>query len=157
MFRRILKNNYNLDTEIDELREVNSHYFDCDKVFQNRTHTVAMKAITGDFGPEELADVVDIAEKLFDAFEKPVYVCMAMDSHNRVTVKEMKIKSHADFTIKLAILDMYKIALEKVKENIANGTADDADRHVLEMIPLAVPADMRKEVRKECFELLNAF
>ena len=156
MFRTILKNNYNVENT-DELRESNSHYFDCDKVFENRTHTVAMKAIIGDFGPKELADVVDIAEKLYDTLEKPVILCLAMDSNNRVTVKEMEIKSHADFTIRLAVLDMYKIALQTIKEKIANGTADDADRQVLEIMPMTVSSDIRKAVRKECFELLNAF
>lgn len=156
MFRTILKNNYKVE-DVNELREVKDYYFDCEKVFENRTHAVAMKAIVGDFGPEELADMVDIAEKLFDTLEKPVILCLAMDRNNRVTVKQMPIKSHADFTIKLAVLDMYKIALETIREKIANGTADDADRQVLEMMPMTVHDDVRKEVRKECFELLNAF
>lgn len=157
MFKTILKNTYGLDINYDELRENNELFSDCDKLFETDSEIVGMKAMLTDFGPEELADVVDIAERLYEATGKYVFICIAMSHDRKVTVKEMTIKSEADFTIRLAIVDMHRIALEKVRENIAKGIQDDADRHVLEMMPMIVPAHMRKEVRKECFELLNAF
>lgn len=155
MFKTILKNNYKVNTE--GLKEVTDIYSGCDKLFENETDVVGMKAMLTNFGPEELADTVDLAERLYESFEKPVTLCLAMSYDRKVTVKEMPVKSEADFTIKLAIIDMHRIAIEKIRENIANGTADDADRQVLESMPMMVPAWRRKEVRKECFELLSAF
>lgn len=155
MFKTILKNSYKINTK--GLREVTDIYSGCDKLFENETDVVGMKAMLTNFGPEELADTVDLAERLYETFEKPVTLCLAMSRDRNVTVKEMSIKSEADFTIKLAVIDMHEIAIEKIKKNISNGTADDADRQVLESMPMMVPAYMRKEVRKECFKLLNAF
>lgn len=151
MKEAILRNTFKIEEDVEKNTEI---YMDCDGLWNGEVHTIAMKAILGDFGPEELADAVDIAEILYEKYNKPVILCLGMDKMHEVTVPEMSIKSEADFTIKLACIDMYGISLAGIRERIANGTADDADRQMLEVIPMHVPYDRRKEVRKECFRLL---
>lgn len=154
MLRTILKETFQVTEEVKENKDI---YMDCDALFDGEEHTVAMKAILGDFGPSELADAVETAEILYDKLEKPVLLCLGMGSENRVTVKEMSIKSHADFTIRLAVVDFYRIAIERTKERIANGTANEIDREALKVMPMTVPKHMRKAVREECFALLQQF
>ena len=154
MLRTILKNTFKVDEEMKENKDI---YMDCDALFDGEEHTIAMKAILGDFGPAELADAVEIAEILYEELGKPVILCLGMSAQNRVTVKEMDIKSHADFAIRLAIVDFYKIAIERTKERIANGTANDIDREALQAMPMTVPRHMRRKVREECFALLQQF
>ena len=153
MIGKILRNNFGCD--FTELKEINSETTGCDKLFINGDNVIGVKAILGDFGPEELADIVEIAEELYSRHSRPVILCLAMNRTNRVLVREMEIKSEADFTIKLAVIDMSRIAIEVIKEHIANGTADDADRQVLEAMPMMVHGDERKAIRKECFGLLS--
>lgn len=154
MLRTILKETFQVT---EEVKENNDIYMDCDALFDGEEHTVAMKAILGDFGPSELADAVETAEILYDKLEKPVLLCLGMSAENRVTVKEMSIKSHADFTIRLAVVDFYRIAIERTKERIANGTANEIDKEALKAMPMTVPKRMRKAVREECFALLQQF
>lgn len=154
MLRTILKETFQVTEEVKENKEI---YMDCDALFDGEEHTVAMKAILGDFGPSELADAVETAEILYDKLNKPVILCLGMSAQNRVTVQEMSIKSHADFAIRLAVVDFYRIAIERTKERIANGTANDIDREALQAMPMTVPKHMRKKVREECFALLQQF
>ena len=154
MLKTILKNSFKVEEEMEENRDI---YMDCDALFDGEEHTIAMKTILGDFGPAELADAVETAEILYEKLGKPVILCLGMSAQNRVTVQEMSIKSEADFTIKLAVVDFYKIAIERTKERIANGTAGDIDREALQAMPMTVPRHMRKRVREECFALLQQF
>ena len=154
MLRTILKETFQVTEEVKENKEI---YMDCDALFDGEEHTVAMKAILGDFGPSELADAVETAEILYDKLNKPVILCLGMSPENKVTVKEMSIKSHADFTIRLAVVDFYRIAIERTRKRIANGTANDIDREALQAMPMTVPKHMRKKVREECFALLQQF
>lgn len=154
MLKTILRNTFRVYEKMEENTDI---YMDCDALFDGEEHTIAMKAILGDFGPAELADAVETAEILYEKLGKPVILCLGMNDQNRVTVKEMPIKSEADFSIKLAIVDFYKIAIERTREKIANGTAGDIDREALQMMPMTVPKHMRKKVREECFALLQQF
>lgn len=139
----------------ENMTENNEIFSDCDALFDGDYHTIGVKAIIGDFGPEELADVVDIAEKLYFSTEKPVILCLAMDRHCRILVKEMSIKSEADFSIKLAHLDMYEVALDVIRKKIEEGTADQVDIKVLAGLPMTVARENRKKVRIECFKLIS--
>lgn len=154
MLRTILKETFKVD---EQMKKNKSIYMDCDALFDGEEHTIAMKAILGDFGPSELADAVETAEILYEKLEKPVILCLGMSAQGKVTVPEMDIKSDADFIIKLAIVDFYKVAIERTKERIANGTAGDIDREALQAMPMTVPRHMRKKVREECFALLQQF
>lgn len=154
MLRTILKETFKVDEEMKENRDI---YIDCDALFDGEVHTIAMKAILSDFGPAELADAVETAEILYEKLGKPVILCLGMSAQNRVTVKEMEIKSEADFAIRLAVVDFYKVAIERTKERIANGTANEIDRQALQAMPMTVPRHMRKKVREVCFALLQEF
>ena len=154
MLGTILKETFKVE---EEMKKNNDIYMDCDALFDGAEHTIAMKAILGDFGPAELADAVETAEILYDKLEKPVILCLGMSAQNKVTVPEMEIKSEADFSIKLAVVDFYKIAIQRTRERIANGTANEIDREALQVMPMTVPKHMRKAVREECFALLQQF
>lgn len=151
MKEAILRDVFKITEDIEKNEEI---YMDCDGLWNGEVHTIAMKAILGDFGPEELADAVEIAEILYDKYKKPVILCLGMDEMHEVTVPEMSIKSEADFSIRLSCMDMYKVALKRIKERIAYGITDDSDKQVLETLPMHVPSSKRKEVREECFRLL---
>lgn len=154
MLRTILRETFKVDEQVKENKDI---YIDCDALFDGEEHTVAMKAIMGDFGPAELAEAVETAEILYDKLERPVILCLGMSPENRVTVQEMSIKSHADFAIRLAVVNFYRIAIQRTKERIANGTANEIDRQALQAMPMTVPKHMRKAVREECFALLQQF
>lgn len=154
MLRTILRNTFKVYEKMEENKDI---YMDCDGLFDGEEHTIAMKAILGDFGPAELADAVETAEILYDKLGKPVILCLGMSAQGNVTVPEMEIKSEADFSIKLAVVDFYRIAIDRVRERIANGTANNIDRNALQAMPMTVPRHMRKKVREECFALLQQF
>ena len=154
MLKTILRNTFRVYEKMEENTDI---YMDCDALFDGEVHTIAMKAILGDFGPAELADAVETAEILYDKLGKPVILCLGMSAQGNVTVPEMEIKSEADFSIKLAVVDFYRIAIDRVRERIANGTANNIDRNALQAMPMTVPRHMRKKVREECFALLQQF
>lgn len=152
MMKEYIRARFNVNEEMTENKEI---FSDCDGLFDGEISTIALKSIHGDFGPEELADAVDIAEKLYFSLNKPVILCLTMDSNNKVLVKEMSIKSEADFSIKLACDNPYEIALKNIEKSIEMGTYDELDIRLLNELPIYAPEGERKRIRTECLRLLS--
>ena len=111
-----------------------------------------------DFDEAELAKYVELAENLYEKNKVPISIYVLCPRTLRIIAPECTIKSEAIFTIKLAcwgenpIYELFFQIKEKIDKNIR---LNDEDIYNLEMIPLRVPKEERKNFRTECFKLLN--
>ena len=111
-----------------------------------------------DFDEKELADKVEIAEKLYEIHKTHSSVYIICPTSIDVTVKECEIKSEADFTIRLAAIDENpaEIVLDIIKDKLKNGKAlTEEDLDILAIIPIMGLKKDRKRLREECFRIMN--
>jgi len=111
-----------------------------------------------EFNIDELVRYTSIMETLYEKYKVHCTACILCADGVRVTVKEMPIKSEADFTIKLAQTNMSPcdVVLEVVKTKMKNGELLDVDDvHALQMIPMMCPKDKRDYYRAQVFGILN--
>jgi hypothetical protein len=111
-----------------------------------------------DFDENELAKYVDFAERLYEKHHKHVSVYLLCPDTINVSVRELNIKSDADFTIRLAHdgRDRCEMILERIKNKASSGevlSCEDID--ALEMLPLMCERSKRRYYRAECFKILN--
>ena len=111
-----------------------------------------------DFDEEELAKYVELAEELYEINKVSITIYVLCPRTLKVIAPECTIKSEAEFTIKLACwgenpaYERFFQIKEKIEKNIK---LNDDDILALEMIPLRVPKEERKNFRAECFRLMN--
>ena len=118
---------------------------------------VITKIHTGDFSPKRLAKYIELCEDSYDKYNTRINLYIIMDPNANVTVKQMDIKSHADFTIKLACgkIDPIETALKLIGQKIIEGTATQKDYEELEMLPLQCKKEKRLYYREKVLEMLN--
>ena len=113
---------------------------------------------TDDFDAEELANYAEMAENLYEKHQKRISIYLLCPDDVNVSVRECQIKSEADFSIKLAciegnpIIEILNIIQRKIKKG-ESLTQEDLD--ILEIIPMMAPKEKRKELRVECFRIMN--
>ena len=111
-----------------------------------------------DFTEKELARYSEIAEELYEQYQKEVFIYIICPSNIEVCVRECEIKSEADFTIKLACITenpthtLLKILKEKQKNN---EKFTEEDLHILSMLPVMCEKEDRTYFREECFKIMN--
>ena len=111
-----------------------------------------------DFDAEELANYAEIAENLYEKYQKHISVYLLCTDDVTVSVRECQIKSEANFSIKLACIEGNPIEsiLNIIKRKNRKGESlTQEDLEILEMIPMMGPKEKRKELRVECFRLMN--
>jgi hypothetical protein len=111
-----------------------------------------------DFDEDELVKYVELAEHLYEKYEKRVTVYIICPGDIDVLVNECEIKSDADFTIKLAMIDEdpCRIILEAIKCKINEGEILDGDDiFALSMLPVMCKKEDRNYFRKEYFRIMN--
>lgn len=128
-----------------------------DKYKTEDNQIVVIKIHEGDFTPKKLAEYVEFCEETYDKYEVLINLYVVMDPQGKITVKQMDIKSYADFTIKLACgkKDPCLIALETIGRRIADGIATQEDYESLKLLPLQCKKEERLFFRQKTLELLN--
>ncbi|MBR2557424.1 MAG: hypothetical protein IKE95_03495 [Methanobrevibacter sp.] len=114
---------------------------------------------TVDFDAEELANYAEIAEELYEKYQKLVSIYLICPTDINVSVKECQIKSDANFSIKLAriggnpIEDFLMIIKMKI---MAGESLTKEDLELLDNIPMMSSKEERKKMRIKCFRLMNS-
>lgn len=111
-----------------------------------------------DFTEKELARYSEIAEELYEQYQKEVFIYIICPSNIEVCVRECEIKSEADFTIKLACIteNPTHILLDILKEKQKNNEKfTEEDLHILSMLPVMCEKEDRTYFREECFKIMN--
>ena len=123
----------------------------------NDNDIVMTKIHLGDFTTESLANYICEVEDAYDEYHTHINLYIAMDPAGDVLVEEREIKSHADFSIKLAVLDgnPVEIALHTIGAKIADGTYTQEDLDVLQILPMMCKGEDRKDCRKRVLDLLE--
>ncbi len=108
------------------------------------------------FDEEELAEYVELSEKIFDIENRPVSI-FVLGEYSRVTIDECSIPSSATFSIKLCIknnpLDgIFNIVEEKI-DNDEYISLEEIE--MIRLLPMMVNEGDRKKVRIKCFKILN--
>jgi hypothetical protein len=127
-------------------------------IYRTSDNDIVMTKIhLGDFTTESLANYICEVEDAYDEYHTCINLYIAMDPTGDVLVEERDIKSHADFTIKLAVLDgnPVEIALQKIGAKIVDGTYTQEDIDVLQTLPMMCKREDRKECRKKVLDLLE--
>ncbi|WP_405293632.1 hypothetical protein [Methanobrevibacter sp.] len=111
-----------------------------------------------DFDEMELTKYVEFAENLCEKHNRHVSVYLLCSKNVNVSVKECKIYSESNFTIKLACSqeDLCRFTLEKIKNKIKNNqTLNEDDLNALEMLPVTCDRKDRNYYRLEYFKIIN--
>ena len=111
-----------------------------------------------DFDENELVKYIELAEALYERHQKKVSIYIICPNNINICVKECKIMSEADFTIKLACIeeDPCEIILQMIKNKIKNNEMlDGDDLHALAMFPVKCMPEKRNYFRKEYFRIMN--
>ncbi len=111
-----------------------------------------------DFDEAELTKYIEFAENLYEKHHKHVSVYLLCTKNVNVTVKECKIYSESDFTIKLACSqeDPLEMILSSIKKKIRNGEfLDEEDLHLLEKLPVWCDKKDRNYYRMEYLKIIN--
>ena len=111
-----------------------------------------------DFDEVELAKYIDFAENLYEKHHKPVSVYILCPTNVNVCVKEHRIISDAEFTIKLAYFrgDYAQMVLDIINEKILNHEIlDKDDRFMVERLPLICEKKDRNYFRVESLKIIN--
>ena len=111
-----------------------------------------------DFDENELVKYVEFAEALYEKHRKHIHIYIICPNNIYVCVKECKIVSEAEFTIKLACIeeDPCEIIFKMITRKIENGeplTPDDI--MALEMLPVKCNPKMRNFYRREYIRIMN--
>lgn len=113
-----------------------------------------------DFDEEELAKYIGFAENLYEKHHKKVWVYLVCPKNIDVRVREIKIKSDADFTIKLFCSqeDPCQMILDHIKSKIRkNECLDKEDLNALEMLPTMCNKKDRYYFRVESLKIINRY
>lgn len=113
-----------------------------------------------DFDEFELAKYIDFAENLYEKHQKHVSVYILCPKNIKVCVREHKIISDADFTIKLACSqeDHSKMILDMIKRKIRNKEIlDSEDRDMVERLPVMCAKEDRYYYRVESLKIINRY
>lgn len=111
-----------------------------------------------DFDEAELVKYIELAEELYEKNNVKISIYVLCPNMINITAPEVPIKSDATFNIKLArfegnpVYDMLYHIKEKVDKHIL---LDEEDFNTLLMIPMIGPKKDRKNLRIECFRLIN--
>ncbi len=119
---------------------------------------IYMDIVLENFDTTQLLKYVELAEELYKDYHTKVYLYLICPSHIKVLVREFDIKSEADFTIKLASMDMnpYEVILTIIKKKIQNNMVlDESDIEALQLLPMVCPPSEQHRIREEVFKIMN--
>ena len=118
---------------------------------------VITKVQVGNFSPKTLAEYTVLCEDAYEKYHAKINLYIVMDPFAKVTVKEMEIKSKADFTIKVGLSneDPIEKVIKLIGEKIIRGTATQEDYETLKMIPVTCKKEDRLYYRQKTLEMLN--
>lgn len=111
-----------------------------------------------DFTIDELVRYTHIMETLYEQYKTPCTAYIITTQGVEIKVKEMPIKSEADFTIKLAQTDISscEIVLDAIKTKMKNGELlNENDIEALQMIPMVCNPKDKDYYRKQVFQILS--
>lgn len=113
-----------------------------------------------DFDEMELAKYIEFAENLYEKHQKRVSVYLLCPKNINVSVREQKILSDADFSIKLACdqTDPCHMILGIIKRKIKNkDPLDSDDLHMVEKLPVMCSKEDRHYFRVESIKIINRY
>jgi hypothetical protein len=113
-----------------------------------------------DFDEVELAKYIEFAENLYEKHHKKVSVYIICPKEINVCVREHRIISDGDFTIKIACSqeDFSKMILDIIKRKIRNKELlDREDLIMVEKLPLMCAKKDRKYYRVESLKIINRY
>lgn len=113
-----------------------------------------------DFDEIELAKYIEFAENIYEKHKKHVSVYILCPKNINVCVREHKIISEADFTIKLACCkeDYPKMILDMIKSKIRRKEdLDKYDRKMVESLPIMCAKKDRTYYRVESLKIINRY
>ena len=113
-----------------------------------------------DFDEVELAKYVGFAESLYEKHHKKISIYIICPKNIDVYVKELPIKSKADFTIKLYCSqeDPCRIILDIINDKIkSKQPLDSDDIRIVEMLPEMCDKKDRMYYRVESLKILNRY
>lgn len=113
-----------------------------------------------DFDETELLKYVELAEAIYEKHNRKVSIYVICPGNIDVYVREFPIKSHADFTIKLAKIEenSAEVILNMLKRKIMNREIlDEDDLKALEMLPEICEKRERHHYMLEVFKIKNRF
>ena len=111
-----------------------------------------------DFDEEELVKYVELAEDIYEKHQKNVSIYIICPDDINVCVREITIKSEADFTIKIAKVDKNPAEeyINMIKNKIRDGKMINQEEiDMLEMTPLMYNRKERHAIRVEIFKIMN--
>ena len=111
-----------------------------------------------DFDEEELAKYIEFAENFYEKNQKHITIYLICHKNVNVSVRECKIYSDADFTIKLYCSeeDPCQLILDNAKNKIRmNQTLDEDDLLIIAKLPTFCAKKDRKYFRVESLKILN--
>lgn len=111
-----------------------------------------------DFTEDELVKYVELAEELYEKIEKEVSIYIICPKDIGVYVKEIEIRSDADFTIKLACIpeERCELILNYIKHKIkANEKLSEDDINALNNLPVKCRKENRNYYRRETIRIMN--
>lgn len=143
----------------DEMTDIEDEDFQNPLIFiTSEGELIILEVQITNFNEEELARHIELAEKLYYKNKVHISLYILCPKHIEVSAPICRIKSDADFTIKLACIEQnptYEILSYLKKKVDMNMKLDDDDLKALSMIPMAGPREDRTYLRIECFKILN--
>ena len=111
-----------------------------------------------DFDEEELEKYIGLAENLYEKHQKHVSIYLLCHKNIKITVKEHKISSKAEFTIKLSCnqYDPCHMILKNIKGKISkNYLLDAEDYKMIELLPVMCEINDVSYFRAESLKIIN--
>lgn len=143
----------------EKIREIDEDLYQGGDIFTTEDgEFIDLEFQMSDFDEDELVKYVEFAEALYEKHQKRISIYIICPNNLDVCVKECRIFSEADFTIKLACIeeDPCEIIFKMITRKIENGeplTLDDI--MALEMLPVKCNPKMRNFYRREYFRIMN--
>ena len=143
----------------DDVRKLNGDVYQGGDVFTTEDgEFIDFETQYKDFDEVELAKYIGFAENLYEKHKKPVSVYIMCPSSIKICVREHRIYSDCEFTIKLACSqeDPCQFILKAIKNKIKNHQIlDSDDLSVVEKLPVMCRREDRYYFRVESLKIIN--
>lgn len=139
--------------------QLDKHIHQGGDIFETETgELIDLEFQMKNFDEDELVKYVEFAEEIYEKHGKTLSIYLICPKDINVCVRECEIKSHAEFTIKLACIqeDPCKIVLDNIKEKLKrNETLNGDDLHALSMLQVMCKKEQRNYYRQQYLKIIN--
>ena len=158
--RELFNDDINLKYEIpQECRKLENCAYKGGELFETEDgEFINIDFQVNDFDEKEITKYIEFAEEIYEKHNKPITIYIICPDNVNICVKECKILSEADFTIKIIKIneDPAETMLEYLKNKADNGEIFDyEDLYYLERLPVFCKKEKRNYFREEYFKLIN--